>query len=485
MKVSSPMRALLLLACLLAAMLPSTGAASAQSQRCSADGTYPEGAVFTLEGTPHLWIFQVGALRWVGDTRALAGMELRWDRQCTMNTGLLQRVQVGDPLLSLGLVKIGDPIYLAKWETTDALPRLLQIQSLADVAVFGINGDNYGRFVLDRGPWEQRYGFNADVLARGALPAVVQPDQQVATRTQSGWATVTDVPDSFVLAVRNARGEEFAVWHIGIVGPSPRQGDWRGRGIAQQRSLLPPGTRVWLEKEAGISDPAPDLLLRDVSSGPGQAPVAERLLRAGTVWVFPHGKHAHMLDYADAQAAAVSAKAGAWAETKTSGVFKPRGTTRGGFPIDPAVASVLAALDQERLGNAVLQAVNTFPVEIGVSAQSQGTLASFSPRFYSIQLSPEIMTADPTAVAGVLIHELTHARNMIDRLVDSATIGCYEDENNAFEATALYWADLYPNGKRPTTHWLDDQLNENLAQYRAGQIDARVRQDYGHECGGG
>ena len=222
---------------------------------------YPVGAVFTLDNTPHLWLFAgADGIRWVGDTRALAGMEVRWDRQCTMDAGLLQSVQVGDPLLSLGLVKIGDPIYLAKWETTDALPRLLQIQSLADVAVFGINGDNYGRFVLDRGPWEQRYGLNADVLARGALPAVVQPDQQVATRTQSGWATVIDVPDSFVLAVRNARGEEFAVWHIGIVGPSPRQGDWRGRGIAQQRSLLPPGTRVWLEKEAGISDPAPEKL---------------------------------------------------------------------------------------------------------------------------------------------------------------------------------------------------------------------------------
>ena len=98
-------------------------------------------------------------------------------------------------------------------------------------------------------------------------------------------------------------------------------------------------------------------------------------------------------------------------------------------------------------------------------------------------ISPEIMAAEPSSVAGVLIHELTHARNMINKFVEGANIGCYEDEDKAFEATALYWADLYPNGKRPTTHWLDSQLNENLAQYRAGTIDQRVRQEYGHQCG--
>ena len=49
---------------------------------------------------------------------------------------LVQDFKIGDPILSLGLVKIGDPIYLPKWETADPAPTLLQVQSLADIAVF-------------------------------------------------------------------------------------------------------------------------------------------------------------------------------------------------------------------------------------------------------------------------------------------------------------------------------------------------------------
>src|SRR5438132_787928 len=353
-------------------------AASAQ-QPCGPDGSYPEGAVFTLTGTPHLWIFQQGLLHWAGDTRALASTSFRWDRQCAMDLTFLQTVRIGDPILSLGLVKIGDPIYLAKWETTDPAPTLLQVQSLADIAVFGITGDNYGRFVLDRPAWEQRYGQNADLLTRGTLAAAVPGGEQMATPTQSGWATVADVPESFALSVRNAAGTEYTVWHIGIIGPTRGQGDWRARAIDLHRSLLRSGTRVWLEKQAGLDDVSQQLWLRHVSLGPGQRPIAEQLLRAGTVWVFPHSTHAWALDYADAQAAAVSGRIGAWADTKTSTIFRPRGTSRGGFPIDPAVSPVLAALDQNPVGSSVLQAVNAFPVEIGVSSQPSGTLASFSP----------------------------------------------------------------------------------------------------------
>ena len=476
------MKPLLFLSLLLAAVLPP--GVAAQSATCAADGAYPDGAVFALEGTAHVWIFEAGALRWAGDTRALGGAAVRWDRQCTMSFGLLHGARIGDPLLSLGLVKVGEPIYLAKWETGEATPTLLHIQSLADISVFGINGENYGRFVLDRGPWEQRYGFSVDVLARGSLPAAIQNDQQAASPTENGWATVVDILDGYALRVRNARGEEFAVWHIGIVGPALEQGDWRARAIEQHRALIPAGTRLWLQKQDGLQNPSPRLTLRHVSLGPGQPPLAERLLRSGAVWVYPHVIHAHVWQYADAQAAAVAARAGAWAETRSSRVFKPRGATHGGYPIDPEVAPILAALDADRLGNEILQAVNAFPVEIGLSAQRPGALASFSPRYYSIQLSPEIMAAEPSSVAGVLIHELSHARNMIKKLADGTVIGCFEDEDKAFETTALYWAALFPNGKQRPTHWLDRELNENLTQYRRGLIDARVRETYGHECAG-
>jgi endonuclease YncB( thermonuclease family) len=474
------MKLIMLLALLLVIVLPPS--AAAQPASCQAADTYPEGAVFTLEGTPHLWVFEDGALRWAGDTRALAGLTVRWDRQCTMNSELLQSVRIVDPLLSLGLVKIGDPIYLAKWESNEATPRLLHIQSLADLAVFGITGDNYGRFVLERGAWEQRFGFNTGTLARAPLPPAVQLGQQVATATQSGWANVVEIQDSTELLVRNAQGAQFGVRHIGIIGPARSQGDWRARALEQHRALIPTGTRVWLQRQEGLDNTANGIALRHVSLAPGQQAFAEQLLRSGSVWVFPHSRHSRLWEYADAQAAAVSGRSGAWSETRTSAIFKPRGAERGGFPIDPEVAPVLTALDAGRMGNEVLQAVNAFPVEIGVSQQRRGTLGSFSPRFYSIQISPDVLAADPATAAGVLIHELTHVRNMISTLADGAAIGCYEDENKAFEAAANYWAEIYPEGKPRPTHWLDRELNANLVQYRQGTLEARVREAYNHQC---
>ncbi len=163
-----------------------TSPASAQPANCSRTADYPLGAVFSLENTPHIWLtFGSEGLRWVGDTRALtaSNVSVRWDSTCVMDATYLAGVKKGDPILSAGLVKIGDPIWLAKWEQTEDAPSLLHIQSIADVELFGINSTNYGRLVLERGDWEARYGFSTDGLARGDLasaaaqaPAPPQPN---------------------------------------------------------------------------------------------------------------------------------------------------------------------------------------------------------------------------------------------------------------------------------------------------------------------
>jgi hypothetical protein len=157
------------------------------ASRCSMDSRYPLGAVFALENTPHLWLFTgTGAsVRWVGDTRALASVNfpVRWDATCLMDVTFLANVKKDDPVLSAGLVKIGDPIYLAKWEQGEASPTLLHIQSIADVEAFGINAANYTRFVMGRAEWEQRYGFNADIRKKGELAAVGVPVARPAAPT--------------------------------------------------------------------------------------------------------------------------------------------------------------------------------------------------------------------------------------------------------------------------------------------------------------
>jgi hypothetical protein len=134
------------------------------------------GTVVNLAGTPHLWIAdEQRVLHWAGDTRALAGRLVNWANQCSLDEIALRQLIRGDPWLSAGLIKVGDPIYLVKWEDTEPAPRLLQIQSIADVELFGINEQNYGALVFERAAWETRYGANVDNLARGQLSPAVAP----------------------------------------------------------------------------------------------------------------------------------------------------------------------------------------------------------------------------------------------------------------------------------------------------------------------
>ena len=155
---------------------------------------FAPGAIVALQGTPHLWIADgQGVLHWGGDTRALAGRHVNWGDRTEVSLAYLRTLPVGDPWLSAGLLKDGDPIYLVKWEIDWAQPRLLHIQSIADVEIFGINGGNYGNLVLDRAAWEARYGISAAGLQRGVLPAAV-PSALTAVVVPAGGLNVRRAP---------------------------------------------------------------------------------------------------------------------------------------------------------------------------------------------------------------------------------------------------------------------------------------------------
>ena len=146
-------------------------------RRSQAQGMFGHGTVVALRGTPHLWVAdRQGVLHWAGDTRALADKYVRWGRESRVEVTLeqLRRLTRGDPWLSAGLLKDGAPIYLVKWENDWTEPRLLHIQSIGDVELFGITGSNYGRFVLDRPTWEARFGRSVAGLQRSALAVVTE-----------------------------------------------------------------------------------------------------------------------------------------------------------------------------------------------------------------------------------------------------------------------------------------------------------------------
>ena len=158
-----------------------------------AQGAFAHGTIVGLQGTPHLWFAdEHGILHWGGDTRALAGRHIDWDNRAEVSLDQLRALPIGDPWLTAGLLKDGDPIYLVKWETEWPQPRLLHIQSIQDVELFGINGSNYGRFVYGGEGWNKTFGIDSSYLEKGVLSPVMLPD------CTSQGLQCTEAEDKFV-----------------------------------------------------------------------------------------------------------------------------------------------------------------------------------------------------------------------------------------------------------------------------------------------
>jgi hypothetical protein len=184
------------------------------------------GSVVALRGTPHIWISDdSGTLHWGGDTRALSGKAINWDTRKEVSLDEIRSAKKGDPWLSAGLVKDGDPICLVKWETTEAQPTLLHIQSIADVELFGINGSNYGQMVLERGEWERKHGFAVSALSRGTLATATGATSQSGTGSAIVQGPQLTVANNGV--IRGRGSSENRGWVYGEVrnqGSSPAYG---------------------------------------------------------------------------------------------------------------------------------------------------------------------------------------------------------------------------------------------------------------------
>ena len=148
------------------------------------------GAVVSLQGTPHLWIADdEETLHWVGDTRALAERQVNWEHRTEVTLSELQDLRRGDPWLSAGLLKDGALLYLVHWPSDDAVPRLLHIQSVADLELFGVSWRNYGALVYEPAAWEREFGLAVASLHRAALPLVTGPTL--------AWGEFGDLPGEF------------------------------------------------------------------------------------------------------------------------------------------------------------------------------------------------------------------------------------------------------------------------------------------------
>ena len=138
------------------------------------------------------------------------------------------------------------------------------------------------------------------------------------------------------LIVANNAGQQFGVYHIGIIGPAENQGTWRAQATAEHVRRLPAGTSVWLQAEAGITNPRDNVALRHVlRDGDPDKPVAAELLRAGSVWVFPDGGTVTPTCTAIGKLRRCWRGPAVGESPGSTAIFKPRGATHGGYPINP------------------------------------------------------------------------------------------------------------------------------------------------------
>ena len=126
---------------------------------------FTAGEVIALENTPHIFVSgDDGQLHLAADAKVLAGRDVAWSTRREVPVSALREYNLGAPLLSMSLVRIGTAIYLPQTQTDGGAPVLRLIGSIADLGLIGVNTENYGRLVLTQGEWEARYGMRVSDL---------------------------------------------------------------------------------------------------------------------------------------------------------------------------------------------------------------------------------------------------------------------------------------------------------------------------------
>ena len=192
------------LACSLLAVIGAFAILATSRTPVSAGVLTQDGNVISLSGTPHLWISEGGSLHWAGDTRALANRSVSWSSRVEVSLNELRQLAIGDPWLSTGLVKEGDRISLSKWESNASTPTLLHVQSIADVEIFGIGSNNYGRMVIEGADWERKTGFQLSSVLRGSLESAVPAATPSPTPVATAMVPPTPVREALPSPVATA-----------------------------------------------------------------------------------------------------------------------------------------------------------------------------------------------------------------------------------------------------------------------------------------
>jgi hypothetical protein len=78
------------------------------------------------------------------------------------------------------LLKLGDPTFLNKWETSYVLPTLAQVRTARVVERFGVDASNWGALLHDATLSGRRFGLSRSRLVHTTLQLAVAPPEVVA-----------------------------------------------------------------------------------------------------------------------------------------------------------------------------------------------------------------------------------------------------------------------------------------------------------------
>jgi hypothetical protein len=104
-----------------------------------------------------------------------------------------------------------------------------------------------------------------------------------------------------------------------------------------------------------------------------------------------------------------------------------------------------------------------------------GALAAFRASDRTLSVDPDLVGADPRAVATLLVHETVHA--ILDATGGSGKSGlaCIDEEARAFAAQSAFWAaQVGPAGRPEPATALEKELNHTLAAAEDDALPALV-----------
>lgn len=154
--------------------------------------------------------------------------------------------------------------------------------------------------------------------------------------------------------------------------------------------------------------------------------------------------------------------------------------------IQPDLRAPLELLANLPVGKPLYDVSQTRPLAVVWAPMPSDIAGLYSARRRWIAINVRWRDADPRAIATLLSHELSHARDFFGQKPIWTSSGCFETEQIAFRAQAQVWEAFFgAAGKSGVVNDLDRQQNFVLSSLRLDPdaFTQRVEAVYQPECG--